>query len=173
MTQSNNPQRRLGLGMMAIAWLLGLGLLAWMFQDDLDRQYNPNAVPHASRSSTGALQVRLEPNRQYHYLAGATLNGHPVTLLVDTGASDVVIPARLARQLQLPELGSGYAITANGRTRITRTQLDHLHIGPIQLENLTASIAEGYQAEEILFGMSALRHLNFRSEGGALILEQQ
>ena len=157
--------------MMAIAWLLGLILLAFFFQDGLDRQHNPNSRPEVSRSHSGALQVRLEPNRQHHYLTSGSINGQPVTLLIDTGASDVVIPAAIARQLRLPSLGSGYAITANGRTRITRTRLDSLEIGPIRLTDLSASIAEGYRAEEILLGMSALRQLNFRSESGSLILE--
>ena len=157
--------------MIAIAWMLGLALLIGLFQGGLDRQHNPNSQPQVSRSSTGVVQVRLEPNRQHHYLASGTINGQPVTLLIDTGASDVVIPAALAQSLQLPKLGSGYAITANGRTRITRTRIDSLEIGPIRLTDLPASIAAGYQAEEILLGMSALRQLNFRSEAGALILE--
>lgn len=171
MTHSPNPQRRLGLGMLAVAWLLGLALLTGLFQNRLDHQHNPNRAPDIHRDAQGSLQVRLVPNRLHHYLAGATINGRPVTLLIDTGASSVVIPARIAASMNLPDLGRGHAITANGRTRVIHTRLDELAIGPIVLHDIPAAIAEGYEADEILFGMSALRHLHFYSDGGVLVLE--
>lgn len=166
-----NGSRHPGLIMLGLAWLVGLGLAAFLFQDWLDQRQNPNTQPQGQYLN-GRAQVVLQPNHQHHYLTSAQINGQPVTLLVDTGASDVVIPAALAKGLNLPKLGSGYAVTANGRTRITLTRLDSLTIGPIRLKDVPASIAEGYQANEILFGMSALRQLDFRSEGGKLILEQ-
>ena len=43
----------------------------------------------------------LESNRQHHYVASGTINGRPVTFLLDTGATDVVIPAQLADRLKL------------------------------------------------------------------------
>lgn len=165
--ESPPPQRRLGLIMIAIAWLLGLALAAGLFQGSLEQRRNPNSELEVRGQS-----VRLEPNHQHHYLAPATINGSEVTLLIDTGASDVVIPGAVARRLELPKLGQGMAMTANGPTRITRTRLEQLQIGPISLRDVSASIAENYTANEILFGMSALRQLDFRSQDGALILEQ-
>jgi len=158
--------------MLALAWLVGLALLALVFQQRLDREHNPNPQPEARRTVEGGLQVVLAPNRQHHYVTGATINGQPVVLLVDTGASNVVIPARIAATMDLPRLGRGHALTANGRTRVIHTRLAEIRIGPIVLRDIPAAIAEGYDAHEILFGMSALRHLNFRSEDGALVLEQ-
>src|SRR5690625_7624858 len=124
----SHPQRRLGLGMLALAWLVGLALLALVFQQRLDREHNPNPQPEARRTVEGGLQVVLAPNRQHHYVTGATINGQPVVLLVDTGARNVVIPARIAATMYLPRLGRGHAIHAYGRTRELTTRLTETNI---------------------------------------------
>ena len=158
--------------MFALAWivLLGLGMVA--YHGWLDTPRTPGQQPVSVLHADGTAVVRLAPGARNHYYTRGRVNGHEVVLLVDTGASDMVVPHKLARQLQLPALGRGIAMTANGRVEVTRTRLDTLEIGEIRLFAVPAIITPGMEGEIILLGMSALRELDFRSEGGDLVLEQ-
>jgi aspartyl protease family protein len=38
-------QSKMGKGMIIVAWIIGLGLLTLLFDDQLAKQFNPNAQP--------------------------------------------------------------------------------------------------------------------------------
>jgi hypothetical protein len=52
-------------------------------------------------STAGFRQVPLERNGVGHFEAAGTLDGHPVRLLIDTGAASTVVSLSLARELGL------------------------------------------------------------------------
>jgi aspartyl protease family protein len=165
------PQRKLGTGMLILAWAAGLLLAAYWFSGVEQRQRNPNQQPVSSQLDR-AVEVRLEANRQGHYLVRGQINQRSVTLLVDTGASFVAVPAELADELKL-ERGRRFMVdTANGTAEGYATSLDSLRIGDIVLHDVEAGIVPGMAGEEVLLGMSALRQLDFRSQGGDLLLRQ-
>jgi len=85
-------QRRLGTGMLILAWGAGLLLAAYWFSGVEERQQNPNQNPDSVHLDN-AVEVTLEPNRQGHFLVDGQINQHGVTFLVDTGASFVAVPA--------------------------------------------------------------------------------
>jgi clan AA aspartic protease (TIGR02281 family) len=61
------------------------------------------------------------------------INGEPVEFMLDTGATDVAIPADLAKRLKLEE-GFGVTLsTANGLSQGYRTKIDRLQLGDIVL----------------------------------------
>ena len=62
------------------------------------------------------------------------------------------------------------ASTANGRVKITLTEIATLTLGGITLQNVAANINPGMQGEQILLGMSALKQLEFTQRGETLIL---
>lgn len=172
---NNSPHsspRKMGIGMYVLAWACLFFLLALFFQEQLDQQHNPNSAPSSQVNQQGQTEVILKPNRQHHYLAKGAINGQPVVFMLDTGATDVVIPKGLADSLQLQAGRSGIANTANGRVRIYATQLDNLSIGNIQLFNIRASINPGMTGQVILLGMSALKQIEFSQKGELLILRQ-
>ena len=172
MNESTPPsQRKLGTGMMILAWIAGLLLAAFWFSGVEERQRNPNQNPESSRLDS-AVEVRLEANRQGHYLVNGRINSSAVTLLVDTGASFVAVPAGLAEELGL-ERGRQFMVdTANGTAEGYATRLNSLQIGDIRLHDVEAGIVPGMGGDEVLLGMSALRQLDFRSQGGDLLLRQ-
>ena len=51
-------------------------------------------------------------------------------------------------------------------------RLQTLQLGDILLHDVEAGIVPGMAGEEVLLGMSALRQLDFRSQGGDLLLRQ-
>ena len=172
MTDAPPPsQRRLGTGMLILAWGAGLLLAAYWFSGVEERQQNPNQNPDSVHLDN-AVEVMLEPNRQGHFLVDGQINQHGVTFLVDTGASFVAVPAELAEQMGLKQGRRFMVETANGTALGFSTRLGSRRIGDIVLHDVEAGIVPGMGGEEVLLGMSALRQLDFSSRGGELLLRQ-
>jgi aspartyl protease family protein len=167
-----NPGRPAGLGMLIASFVIGIGLLTLYFDGVLDRQMNPNQRPVSQVFSDGITEVVLQRNRQGHYVAGGTLNGVRGTFLLDTGATDVVIPQGLARRADLPQGQPIQAMTANGVVTVYTTTVAELELGDIRLYNVRASINPAMHGDTVLLGMSALRHVEFTQRGDALTLRQ-
>ncbi len=163
---------RLGRWMMVAAWVLLLGILTLFFSEYLERQYNPNRQPVGSLGPDGVRQVVLVRNRAGHYVADGAINGRRVTFLVDTGATDVAVPLGLAQRLGLPRGPAVTSRTANGTVRTWRTRLDEVRLGPIRMRDVRASILPGMKGNEVLLGMSFLKHLELVQRGGELTLRQ-
>lgn len=169
----NDVTTSFGKSFVWIAWVIGLALLVFVFQDLLDDQYNPNQDPKLSLQSNGQAQVTLQQNRQGHYLTNGAINGEKVTFLLDTGATQVSIPAHIAEKLSLQAGGKSRVQTANGSITVYQTQINELRIGNIYLYNVAAHINPSMNANEILLGMSALKRVEFRQTGKQLILREQ
>lgn len=156
--------------MLLVAWIGVLGLLTLVFGEWEEKQVNPNQVPVSAENPDGSIEVILQRNRQGHYVAGGTINGHPVTFLLDTGATDVVVPADIAKDAGLKRGPEARARTAAGVVRVFHTRIDTLRLGDIQLRDLPATINPHMEGVGVLLGMSALRHVEFRQTGSELIL---
>ena len=167
----SNDTHGLGRGMLIIFWLLVIGLLTWGFGLWEGHLFNPNQTPTTS-DTREYRQVILDSNRQHHYVTAGSINNKPVTFLLDTGATDVVIPAGLADRLGLRRGLAGKAVTANGYVTVYSTVIDSLRIGSIHLRDIRASINPGMGGDGVLLGMSALRSIEFTQREGKLILRQ-
>lgn len=168
---SSNPSPLAGKIMLNLSWVALLALLTLFFANKESEYRNPNQSL-SIESLGGYNQVTLERNRQHHYLATGSINGIEVTFLVDTGASDVAVPANLAERLRLIPGEKGLTNTANGRVYVHRTQIDQLTLGSIQMQDVPASINPGMDGDEILLGMSFLKQLEFSQKDGKLTLKQ-
>ena len=165
------PGRRIGKVMMFLAWGAGILLATRYFGAWEDRQHNPNPQPQSSHGN-GYVEVRLLGNHAGHYLVDGRINGQTVTFMVDTGATQVAIPQRLAQRLELSRGQPVTLDTANGRSQGWRTRLPSLQLGDIRLTDVPALIAPGMEGDEVLLGMSALRQLDFTQQDGTLVLRQ-
>ncbi|SDR81056.1 aspartyl protease family protein [Halopseudomonas xinjiangensis] len=163
--------RRVGTVMLILAWVVGLGLAALWFSGVEQAQRNPNQNPD-SRVTDEMVEVRLEDNRNGHYVLSGEINDVMVTLLLDTGATMVAVPAELAGDLALKRGPAFMVSTANGMAESYRTRIDTLRIGDIQLRDVDAAIVPGMGGNEVLLGMTALRQLDFTQRGGELVLRQ-
>ena len=170
--QPADDQRRVGMGMLVVAWLVLLGLGALAYDGWLGRLYNPNQDVESELSEQGKRIVTLKANRQHQYVSNGSIMGEPVVFMLDTGASDVVLSAQLAKQLGLPRQGSYIARTANGTIRVYATRLQQLTIGSIVLQNVEAAINPAMSGRDVLLGMSALRDLEIRNADGVMTLIQ-
>lgn len=166
-----NPQKTMGVTMSLLAWTILLALVALAFDEWLGVRENPNREAAATISG-GTRELALQRNHQHHYVVSGTINRMPVTFMVDTGATDVVVPEALARQLGLSKGYPSVARTANGDVTVYATVLEHIDIGGIELTHITASINPGMRDPLVLLGMSALRQIEFTQRGDKLILRQ-
>jgi aspartyl protease family protein len=157
--------------MLVLAWGAALFLATRFFADWEQSRFNPNREP-VSVVQGDQIEVRLESNIQGHFVADGLINGEPVTFLLDTGATDVAIPAELAEELVLARGAPVRLQTANGQTTGYRTVLDSLALGDIVLQDVRALIAPGFVGEQVLLGMSALKQLEFTQRAGTLVLRQ-
>ncbi|MEE8057117.1 MAG: TIGR02281 family clan AA aspartic protease [Pseudomonadales bacterium] len=171
MNESTDTPRKMGITMLMLAWAVLFGLMALFFDDWLGEQQNPNQIP-VSRFADGAKEVVLLPNRQHHYVVNGSINDQPVVFLLDTGATDVVVPQQLAQWLGLSSGRKHYVTTANGTVAVYSTQLKTVQIGAIRLRDISASINPGMDNDVVLLGMSALHQIEFTQRGDTLILRQ-
>ena len=171
-SSTNEYPHKLGKGMIAVAWLILLGLLTLLFNNFLEHENNPNQSPETLTDSSGAKVVELKMNRAGHYLANGKINGQPVVFLLDTGATDVALPGKLANRLGLKKGYEARAQTANGITRSYLTLLKDVSIGEIRLNGIRASILPGMKGNQVLLGMSFLKQLEMRQKGDTLTLIQ-
>jgi len=168
----DDPTNKIGKIFVWLAWIIAIVLLMYFFQGVLDKQYNPNSQPKVSLNSSGQAEVVLKQNKQGHYVTKGSINESSVTFLLDTGATQVSIPAHIADQLQLESFGNYPVQTANGTVTVYRTKIDQLSIGNIFLYNVAAHINPAMKSDEILLGMSALKKVEFSQTGKQLTLRE-
>lgn len=163
-----SPEKKIGKGMLIVSWILVLAGLTAIFGKWEDKQYNPNQTVALNNQG----EVVLQQNRQNHYIASGLINNQPVVFLLDTGATDVAVPASLAKKLGLKPGRRNKARTANGIVDIRDTRIESLQLGTIKLSNVRASINPGMTGSEILLGMSALKDLELTQRGSTLTIKQ-
>ncbi len=153
---------------ITIIWIALLSATTLIFNHVLDDINNPNKELSISINEHGEKEIVLERNRYGHYVASGKINGYPVEFLLDTGATVVAIPEHIARQLNLKKGRSYQSQTANGTSLSYETTLSSLSLGDIVMTNVPASISSGMEFDEILLGMSFLKHLQLTQQGKTL-----
>ena len=150
-----------------LIWLGIMAGVAWLFYGYLEGEVNPNRVPQV----TGAGEVVLKRNRAGHFVAGGSINGRPVTFLVDTGATQISMPRQLADELGLERGLPVQLMTAAGPSRGYMTKLASVELASLQLKDANAIVAEAMDPQTVLLGMNFLRHLEITQKGDELILK--
>lgn len=166
----NHDTRRLGRGMIAAGFVVAIALLTMLFGNFADRAANPNRSPASSQTSSGATEVYLQRSSGGHYVMGGAINGVRTDFILDTGATDVVIPERLADAAGLQGGYASQAMTANGLITVYSTRIAELDLGAIRLHDVRASINPMMSEGTVLLGMSALRQIEFHQRGDQLTL---
>lgn len=118
--------------------------------------------------------VRIRKKNDGHFILNTITNNKPVTMLLDTGASSVVLSANDARAIGIDTDKLRFVIpvnTANGRTLAARITLKSLAIGPIRIRRVEALVARNGDLTESLLGMSFLNRLrSYEVSGDFLVL---
>lgn len=120
--------------------------------------------------------VELRADRSGHFLATATVNGRPIEMLVDTGASFVALSFEDAERIGVyvrPADFTAQVQTANGIAKVAPVTLDSVSIGDITLYDVRAVVSEPGRLGTSLLGMTFIGRLS-RAEmrDGILVLQE-
>lgn len=167
----------------AVTWLaLGLGLVTlYAYKDELTPvasrvvgELLPGTAMTVETSTDGLTEVKLRKRLNGHFTANVEVNGKPVPMLVDTGASSIVLRPEDARAagINVEEMTFRVPVlTANGRTMAARVWLDDVSIGPLDRARVEALIAQPGALSQSLLGMSFLGRLrSYEFSGNYLTL---
>jgi len=130
---------------------------------------------HAGGSSAaGGSSVTLRADRGGHFLTDGQINGGTVRMVVDTGASNIALPASDAIRLGINYKSGriGYVSTANGRNQVYNIKLDTVKVGDIVLHQVDAGVVE-QGLPFILLGMSFLSRTEMQHSGDTMTLKKR
>jgi len=142
---------------------------------DVGEQVLAELIP--GRAVTRGLVVTIARGRSGDFQVSAQINGARVPMVLDTGASAVVLTQDAAKAAGLPLEVLSYTVnveTANGRTRAAPVTLDRVAVGGITERGVPALIAPPGQLRSNLLGMSFLNRLeSFEVRGDKLTMRAQ
>ena len=154
------------------SWTLLISALAagYNFRDELltlGARVAAEIAPSSSLArldiqSEGEQSVRIRRRPDGHFVARTSLNGTQLTMLVDTGASMVVLRPEDAQKLGIAASKLRYTVpvqTANGTTYAAPVTLKNVSIGQIKFGEIEALVAKPGTLRDSLLGMSFLNRL--------------
>ena len=147
----------------SIVWLILAGLIYYL----ADNIQNPNKIGQLGLTNTVVLKRGLDG----HYRAEALINGQPVDVLVDTGATGVAISQRVADKLNLASVTAIPTNTANGDSVGYMVRLNSVKVGGVEAHDVAAMIAPGLNGD-VLLGMSFLSRMDVRLYKGEMTIKQ-
>lgn len=114
------------------------------------------------RPATQGVTVEIARGRSSEFQIAADVNGTRIPMILDTGASTVVLTQEAARAAGLQTNTLNYSATvetANGRTQAAPVTLDRLAVGGIVERSVPALVAQPGRLRSNLLGMSFLNRL--------------
>ncbi len=155
-----------------IALVLALG---YTYRFELRTVYDrlmAELVP--GRAATSGRIVEIARGRVGEFSITTQVNGGTIPMVLDTGASAVVLTQEAAKIAGLPLEVLTYNVTvdtANGRTRAASVTLDRIGVGGLIERSVPALIAQPGQLRTSLLGMSFLDRLeSWEVRGDKLIM---
>ncbi len=164
---------RLGTAARDLLIWVGLALalvLGYSFRDDfqaIGRRITGELMPPGDsmvvdNATTGEQAVRIRKRSDGHFIARGDVNGADLTMLVDTGASTVVLKTTDARAAGINIDTLSYSVpvrTANGTAYAAAVRIKRMSIGGIVVDGVEALVAKPGALTESLLGMSFLKRL--------------
>jgi aspartyl protease family protein len=164
-----------GVSLWALIGLVAVAGYAYRFEfgEIAERVIGELSPSEARVSPTGEVVIK----RRYggEFTVPAKVNGKPMSLVFDTGASSVVLSQEDAAAAGLKFADDDYEVgvtTANGASTAAPVRLDRVQVGSIVVSNVRALVARPGALRQSLLGMSFLERLkSFSVENGSLVLK--
>ena len=125
-------------------------------------------TPIVANAQGGEAKIRSEDGKRYY--PRVTINGTPVRMVADTGATIVALSAADARKVGIDPQSLQFtdqAHTANGSMRSAPIMLSEITVEGTVLRNVRASCCV---TGDSLLGMSALERFSFTMNNGLMVL---
>ncbi len=160
---------------VVIALVLAVGYTYRFELQEVADRVMAELVP--GRAASRGRTVEISRSTGGSFSVATHVNGARVPMLLDTGASAVVLTQEAAKAAGLPLEVLNYSVsvdTANGRTRAAPVTLDRISVGGITERAVPALIAQPGQLRSNLLGMSFLNRLDsWEVRGDKLLLRGQ
>lgn len=131
-------------------------------------------LTRVDNQADGERAVRIRRRSDGHFIARTEINGMQMPMLIDTGASTVVLRIADAQRLGIDTDRLRYNVpvqTANGTTYAASVKLKRMAIGPISFTDVDALVAKPGALKDSLLGMTFLNRLrSFEFAGEFLTL---
>jgi aspartyl protease family protein len=118
--------------------------------------------------------AELKANSHGHFVTNASINGHDIAVLVDTGATAVALSFEDADTAGLRPSYLDFDVpvsTANGMAKAARVKIDRIAIDGVEVDDVDALVLPDGALRGTLLGMTFLGKLSsFRVEDGVLLL---
>lgn len=166
---------------MAI-WLLLLLVLMAGYQyryelQDVASRLSAGLIPGSPLSITdadGRAAVMIDRLANGHFEVRAEINGAPLIVMIDTGATSTVLTFEDARRAGYEPEALRFEIpimTANGQASAARAVADEIRIGDIVRRRVPVMVAQSGRLERSLLGMNFIGTLSgFDMRGERLVL---
>ena len=162
---------------LVVAWALDAGRELSQVADQAARQPVAPAArqpsPAAEPSFSYGDELTIAAGPRGHFVTEAFINGTDIRVLVDTGASIVMLTPDDAEQIGFRPLDDDFSQvfqTPSGVMRGAPVVLQDVRIGHLEVDNVQATIAESPSAISLL-GMSFLGRLEgYEVRGDELLL---
>jgi aspartyl protease family protein len=122
------------------------------------------------------ISVTLVADPLGHFFVEPIVNGTRLRMMVDTGASLVVLSREDARQIGISPAPADFTVrvaTANGAVWVAPVVLKEVAIGEVAVRNVPAAVFPDNKLQVGLLGMSFLSKLShFEVGGGRLVLKR-
>ncbi len=170
------------LGWTAVAVVVATG---YNYRDELGQiafriagEFAPSVGPATTiePQPAGDRSHRIRRRSDGHFTASVAVNGASVPMLVDTGASTVVLRQVDAKKLGVDTASLKYTVpvqTANGVAYAAHVRLRNVMVGPIALAGVDALVAQPGVLRESLLGMSFLSRLRSYEFSGQYLTFRQ
>ena len=166
---------------MAVWLLILLALMAgyqYRYElQDIASRVSAGLVPGSPLSITdtdGRAAVMIDRRADGHFEVRAEIDGVPVTVMVDTGATSTVLTFEDARRAGYEPETLRFEVpvmTANGRASAARVVADEIRIGDIVRRRVPVMVAQSGRLERSLLGMNFIGTLSgFDMRGERLVL---
>ena len=132
----------------------------------------PGGAVGTRYAEPGKEELRLLGNGD-SFLVDGLINGQPVEMLVDTGATTVALSETLARRLGIPYVidGRGAMVqTASGTSQAYAVKLDSLKLGNWTFHGVRAVVVQGDSPRRVLLGMNVLSRFDIDHRRNLMIL---
>jgi aspartyl protease family protein len=121
-----------------------------------------DSVSELLRKRSGSRAVQVPRGQAGEFALQARINGVSTPMVIDTGATSVVLTYETAKAVGLPLELLEYDVdveTAGGHTRAARLTLDRLAVGKLVERSVPALVVPHGQMKTNLLGMSFLNRL--------------